>query len=161
MDDRYGKGREIMSILSLHRLGAVQTSERGKPEESSHKAVSVLVKVVIASSRQSARDCKLKAKCTFLACQCAREKMCWVDADDMPTEKELVNALGKPIVAKLIVDVDPWGRAMYRRTLLSAKVPKVPCMPLSAMFCARSAAPRTKAASRSPGRTWTTRAPVA
>ena len=79
----------------------------------------------------------------------------------MPTEKELVNALGKPIVAKLIVDVDPWGRAMYRRTLLSAKVPKVPCMPLSAMFCARSAAPRTKAASRSPGRTWTTRAPVA
>ena len=39
------------------------------------------------------RDCKLKAKCTFLACQCARDKMCWVDADEMPTGKDLVNAL--------------------------------------------------------------------
>lgn len=33
---------------------------------------------------------------------CAREKLCWVDADEMPTEKELINALGKPIVPKLI-----------------------------------------------------------
>ena len=29
MDDRYGKGREIMSILSSHRLEAVGTSELG------------------------------------------------------------------------------------------------------------------------------------
>ena len=68
MDDRYGKGREIMSILSSHRLGAVQTSERGKPEESSHKAVSVLVKVVmrrISCAEFGARDAM---RAVFNAC---------------------------------------------------------------------------------------------
>ena len=57
-----------------------------------------------ASTAHGWGDCKLKAKCTFLACQCARDKMCWVDADEMPTGKDLVNALGKPIVAKLLIE---------------------------------------------------------
>ena len=54
-----------------------------------------------ASTSHGWGDCKLKAKCAFLACQCARDKACWVDADEMPIDKELVNALGKPIVGKL------------------------------------------------------------
>ena len=54
-----------------------------------------------ASTTHGWGDCKLKAKCAFLACQCARDKACWVDADEMPSDKELLNALGKPIVGKL------------------------------------------------------------
>jgi len=54
-----------------------------------------------ASTTHGWGDCKLKAKCAFLACQCARDKACWIDADEMPNDKELLNALGKPIVGKL------------------------------------------------------------
>jgi hypothetical protein len=54
-----------------------------------------------ASTAHGWGDCKLKAKCAFLACQCARDKACWIDADEMPNDKELLNALGKPIVGKL------------------------------------------------------------
>ena len=54
-----------------------------------------------ASTAHGWGDCKLKAKCAFLACQCARDKACWVDADEMPNDKKLLNALGKPIVGKL------------------------------------------------------------
>jgi hypothetical protein len=68
MDDRYGKGREIMSILSSHRLGAVQTSERGKPEESSHKAVSVLVKVVMTNLMRRVLGARDAMRAVFNAC---------------------------------------------------------------------------------------------